>query len=312
MYNDSLKSQVEANRLAITALQSQLETVAADVEKTDKDIQMRFKAHIHFANADYPYIPTKMMDSLQTHISSSHIRIMWNRYDNPARTNDIDIYYYSNKEWQNKAADGNHRWEISCSSNRLIVNTTEAGWAQQTGEDIDKAKLSLGLFEIINRTSKHIIEYHKKYSENQNRASELRYAIEKLERGIKEAEEQMSYNTYLRMFKPGGDTAIILKNKDIPAAPGACYYASKRNHIYFNAVNLVKESTKRGIRVEFIRYSEATAENGERQRWVQDTKWLLIGELVSLFRKAQQDYDYKLQRDAEREERRLALENKEV
>jgi hypothetical protein len=312
MYNDSLKAQVEANKLAIIALQSQLKTVVADVQATDEDIQSRFDHHLRAYNEMYPIIPVKMQESLKVHISSSLIRIRWNRYNNPERTNDFDIYYYGPKSYENNGIPDNHKWEISYSSNRLVVNTTEAGWARQTTEDIDKAKFVLGLFEYLNTTSKHIINFHNQYSENERRASELRYAIEKLERGIKEAEEQMEYNTYLRMFKPGGDTAIILKNKDIPVAPGAVYYASRRNHIHFDAVNLVKESTKRGIRVEFIRYSEARGENGERQRWVQDTKWLLIGTLISLFRKSQQDYDYKIQREAEREERRKALETKEV
>mgnify|MGYP006325225819 FL=1 len=214
------------------------------------------------------------------------------------------IYYYSDKHYDQRELN-NHRWEISCSSNRLIVNTTPAGWAKQDGEDIDRAKLSLGLFDLINLTSKTIIHYHKMYTDNQNKAYEIHTAINSLERNITDAEKQIERNNYVRLFKPGGETAVCKFNTDIKPVESGYYYASRRNHISFDAVNLLKETAK-GIRVEFIKYSPAT-ENTEAQRWVNGTKWLSLNQLISLFH----ELNEKNKRDLKRKEEREAKEAKE-
>ena len=305
MYNDNLKATVEANKLAISAMQAQLLTVGAEVEKTNIEIQKRVNIHFRAADADVKFIPVKMLSSFNVHISESLIRIGWNDYSKPERVNSIDIYYYSDKSWENNGAEGNHRWEISCSSTRLIVNTTEAGWAKQDGEDIDRARLVLGLFGAIERTSKHLIDYHKMYIENRNKAYTIHNAISSLERNITDAEKQIERNNYVRLFKPGGETAVCKFNTDIKPVESGYYYASRRNHISFDAVNLLKETAK-GIRVEFIKYSPAT-ENTEAQRWVNGTKWLSLNQLISLFH----ELNEKNKRDLKRKEEREAKEAKE-
>jgi hypothetical protein len=314
MYNDNLKSTIEANKLAISALRAQLATVAEDVEKVNNDIQRRFNHHISAYNTQYPVIPARMMSTLKCHISDSLIRLRWNDYSQKDNSNSLDIYYYSNEHYDQRGTD-NHRWEISTSSNRLIVNTTEAGWAKQDGEDIDRVKLSLGMFELINTTSKNIIGYHTKYAENQSRAYDLQAAISKLERDIVEAEKRISYNTVLRLFKPGGETAVCRFNQDIVFPTTGSYGArsSRRNGrrsryssgLTFDAICILKEG-KKGLRVEFVRYSEIQIEGQERQRWVSGTKWVTLNSLICLYQSVEESHNERIKRDAEREERRKA------
>ena len=152
MYNDNLQATIKANTLAISAMQSQLTTIAAEVEKTNEDIQSQFNKHLFDVDKTCPFIPARMKSSFKAYISESLIRLNWKDYSNAERLNSIDIYYYKDRIGVIENAEVNHRWDISCSSNRFIVNTTEAGWAKQDGEDIDKAKLSLGLFDAINLT----------------------------------------------------------------------------------------------------------------------------------------------------------------
>jgi len=309
MYNDNLKATVEANKLAISAMKAQLLTVGAEVEKTNDEIQKRVNIHFRAADADVRFIPVKMLSSFNVHISESLIRIRWNDYSKPDRINSLDIYYYDDKHYDQRETN-NHRWEISCSSNRLIVNTTEAGWAKQDGEDIDRARLVLGLFGAIERTSKHLIDYHKMYIENQNKSYTIQSAIHSLERNITDAEKQMERNDYIRLFKPGGETAVCKFNTDIKPAKSGHYYASRRNHIGFDAVNLIKETTK-GIRVEFIRYSPAT-ENTEAQRWVNGTKWLTLNQLISIFHELKLEHQKDLKRKEEREAREAKEKEEEL
>jgi len=312
MYNDNLKATIEANTLAISAMQSQLTTVAAEVEKTNEDIQSQFNKHLFDVDKTCPFIPARMKSSFKAYISESLIRLNWKDYSNAERLNSIDIYYYKDRIGVIENAEVNHRWEISCSSNRLIVNTTEAGWAKQDGEDIDKAKLSLGLFDAINLTSKHIIEFHKQYSENQNKAYTLQSAIRSLDTGITNAKKAITRNNYIRLFKPGGETAVCKFNVDIKPVTMGYFYATRNNYVAFDAVNLLKEG-KKGIRVEFVRFSEAT-ETQQAQRWVNATKWLSLERLISLFEEIEINHKHKLEKIAKRaaEEAAEALKTKTV
>ena len=150
-----------------------------------------------------------------------------------------------------------------------------------------------------------MIDYHKMYIENRNKAYTIHNAISSLERNITDAEKQIERNNYVRLFKPGGETAVCKFNTDIKPVESGYYYASRRNHISFDAVNLLKETAK-GIRVEFIKYSPAT-ENTEAQRWVNGTKWLSLNQLISLFH----ELNEKNKRDLKRKEEREAKEAKE-
>jgi hypothetical protein len=240
-----------------------------------------------------------MKSSFKAYISEGLIRINWKDYSKAERLNSLDIYYYKGRLGVIENEEVNHSWEISCSSNHLIVNTTEAGWAKQDGEDIDKAKLSLGLFDAINLTSKDIIEFHKQFSENQNKAYTLQDAISSLESGIRNAEKQIKRNNYIRLFKPGGETAICKFNVDIKAADTGVYYYSRYNSCTFEAVNLIKEG-KKGIRVDFVRYAPPSESNPEGQRWLSATKWLTLDELINLFEAIDVNYKSKLEGIAKR------------
>lgn len=314
MYNDQLKATVEANQLAISALKLQLETVAVDVEKTDTELQARFNAHISAYNTQHPVIPNRIKSTLKAFITDSLIRLRWNDYDKPERTNSMDIYHYDNKHYD-QLESGNHRWEICTSSARLVINTTDEMKAKYGLENIDIAKLGIGIYELIHNTTEQLIGFHKKYSENRNREYELQYAIQKLERAIQDAEKHMANNTTIRIFKPGGETAVCIFNKDI-VFPEIGVYGNRRTGsrrrsstgIYFDAVRLIKE-TKKGIRVEFVRYAPAT-ETREAQTWVSGTKWLTLHELVTLYQVIDEGHKLKIKREAEREANRIAEELK--
>jgi len=315
MYNDSLKSTVEANQIAITALESQLKTVNDEVLKEIENIQSTLNKHLKNYNKTFPFIPSKMLSIIKMHISGRLIRANWTDYSRPERTNSIDIYYYNDKNYENQI-EGNHRWEISCSSYRLKVNTTAAGWKEDDGEELDRAKLVLGLYEYINTSSETLINLHNKHNEAEAKHGKIYHAIEKLKRGIEESEKQMKYNDTLRLFKPGGQTAICKFNKDIPAAALGIYaprYSKsgrrRTSGITFDAIRILKETAK-GLRVEFIRYGQEV-EGQERQSWTNGTKWVSLDSLISLYQEIEQEHNRKLERDAERESLRLKRELEE-
>lgn len=283
---------IESANIAIGALKLQLKSVAAEVDNTRIDINERFDLMIGSV------APELLKNSkFEGFISESLIRFSWNRLSNILYRNSIDIYYYNNKHYGNRDTV-NHRWEISASSNRIIVNTEDTSNTLETTEGLEYAKLVLNVQHFIQSNMQTLILLHAEVSENNGRAYDIQNTIGRLERDIADAEQAIERDRILRKFKPAGETASCLFNTDIKFPERTYYYKSRRTTIGFDGIKILKDTAK-GIRVEFYNLHE---HEGEIQRYASCEKWLELSNLIGLYKEAETSVAKKEARRIEREE----------
>ena len=307
MNNSQLESKIKANTLALTALKKELTSVYETISERDKEIQAAFRAHLVEYDKQYPTIPTKIMESLQTHISDSLIRLKWNDYTRQGYTNTIDVYYYGPKDWSNQKT-GDARWEISHSSGKMSVHTTEAGWLKADNEARDVMKLALNMFDYINTCKEVLMEFHEQYAKNQNKQYDLQGAVRSLESENENCQRQIERNDLITIVKPAGETSLYRMNQIIQLCPTGHQvnmWYSRRNSYYFDSIKLIKE-TKKGVRVEFITHFKDKPEDKEEKTWTRGDKVLTFDELIALLREAKAQEARRIQREEELEERKKA------
>lgn len=298
-YNDKLKSDIIVAKVSISALEKERKTVGETSDAYRITLRQKFRQMIDKYNAEFNFIPAKMLETIEFHISDSLIRPRWIAYDKPDYRRDLDIYYYSDKHYDNRQV-GNHRWEISCSSMRLYVNTA-AERQVEFNEEHDRTLLALGMQHFIRDNKEALIELHQECLENDNRVYTISNAIDKLNRDITEAERQMETNDLIRMVKPGGETAIYLFNKEIKMfSKNNTYYYTNRRCCHFEAIRLVKE-TKKGVKVDFLNYHRDNDGN-ITGNWTTETKVLTLSDLVGVLRESKREFEKQEKRRIEKEE----------
>lgn len=308
-YNNKLKSDIIVAKVSINALEKQLAEIHKEVETERLAIRGRFHAMVIASHNVNPFIPEKILNTVKFHISDSLIRPIWNRYDKEGYTSDLDIYYYNDAHYENRET-GNHRWEISLPSSKFYINTKASIIEKQDNESADRVQLALGMNKFIIEHKDVIIKMHNEISENESRAYTIHNAIEKLKRDIVEAENQMERNDIIRMFKPGGETAIYLMNKEIDMPTHSCYEYSRRYNCWFHAIKIVKE-TKKGVRVQFIVKNKD--ENGNVPHpYVSETKVLTFEDLIRLFKDSKKRLKDEEERRKRHEEREAELKKQQA
>lgn len=308
-YNDKLKSDIIVAKVSIQALEKQLAEIGKEVETERLAIRGRFHAMVIASHNVNPFIPEKILSTVKFHIGDSIIRPIWTRYDRPDYTSDLDIYYYNDKHYNNCEV-GNHRWEISLPSSRFYINTSASSIEKQDNESADRVQLAVGMNKFISENKDVLIKMHQEIVENENRAYTIHSAIEKLNRDITEAEKQMERNDIIRIFKPGGETAIYLMNKEIDMPTHSCYKYSRRHNCWFHAIKLVKE-TKKGVRVEFI--VKHKDEDGNVPRpYVTETKVLTLEDLIRLYKDSKKRLKDEEERRKRNEERDAELKKQQA
>jgi hypothetical protein len=308
-YNNKLKSDITVAKVSIQALEKQLAEIGKEVETERLAIRGRFHAMIIASHNVNPFIPEKILSTVKFHISDSLIRPTWTRYDRPGYTSDIDIYYYSDSHYDNRTV-GNHRWEISIPSSRFYINTSATAIEKQDNESADRVQLALGMNKFISEHKDELIKIHKEIYENENKAQEIAGAIGKLKRDISEAEKQMEINDIIRIFKPGGETAIYLMNKEIDMPTHSCYEYSRRHNCWFHAIKLVKE-TKKGVRVQFI-VKHKDEEGNVPHPYVTETKVLTLEDLIRLYKDSKKRFNDEEERRKRNEEREAELKKQQT
>lgn len=297
-YNDKLKSDILVAKVSISALEKERKTVAETSDAYRITLRQKFRQLIDKYNAEFNFIPAKMLETIEFHISDSIIRPRWIAYDKEGYHRDLDIYYYSDKHYDNRNS-GNHRWEISCSSMRLYVNTA-AEKQLPFNEEQDRTLLALGMSHFIRDNKESLIELHQEFLENDNRVYTISSAIKKLNRDITDAERQMETNDLIRIVKPGGETAIYAFGKEIKMfTKNNTYYYTNRRCCHFEAIRLVKE-TKKGVKVDFLNYSRDNDGN-ITGNWTTETKVLTFTDLIGVLRDSKREFEKQEKRRIEKE-----------
>lgn len=300
MNNGQLESSIKANQIAISALKKEQSNIFNTIEKNRAKIENKFVSLVYGYDEHAPFIPEKMKSSIVFHIASELIRPKWNDYSREGYTNSLDIYYKGPKSYDTK--EGEYRWEFSHSSGRFYVCSNDEQYQKLDNEYMDAMKLSLGMYHFVNSCKEKIAAIHEEYRANESLHYDITEAIKKLERSVETDTVAIERNNIIRNFKPGGETAIWLMNKEIALPTSTYWHFSRRNSTCFEAIELIKE-TKKGIRANFIRIYK----NGEEMsRYVTETKVVDLDTLVNIWKysvKALKDLEAREARNAEREAR---------
>ena len=120
----------------------------------------------------------------------------------------------------------------------------------------------------------------------------------------------MERNDIIRIFKPGGETAIYLMNKEIDMPTHSCYDYSRRHSCWFHAIKLVKE-TKKGVRVQFI-VKNKDEEGNVPHPYVTETKVLTLEDLIRLYKDSKKRLKDEEERRKINEERDAELKKQQA
>ena len=298
MNNSQLESSIKANQIALESLTKERTIIFDTIETNRKAIESKFH---DFCVANIASIPTRMKESIKFHIASEIIRPIWKEYSREDYTSSIDIYYRPKNSYDTK--EGEYRWEFSHSSGRYHVCSNPETQKQMDNEYKDYMQLSLNMHDVVNNNKEFIANIHEEYRLNERSHYDLTSAIDKLERDIKTYEAEILRNNIIANFKPAGETAKWLMNKEITMPTPTTWYYTNRYSCYFDTIVLIKE-TKKGIRAEFR--SKHTDKDGTVTSYVKETKVVDLEILINIWKmslSSLRDTEERARKVAEREAR---------
>lgn len=303
MNNSQLESTIKANQIAIESLKKEQSTIFSTIEKNRIKIEKKFSDLVYGFDKYAPFIPEKMRPSIVFHIASEIIRLKWNNYSREGYTNSLDIYYKSPKSYETK--EGEYRWEFLHSSGRFYVCSNYEQYQKLDNEYMDFMKLSLGMYHFVNSNKEKIAAIHEEYRKNESSHYGITHAIDKLERAIMDCESQIKRNNIVVNFKPAGETAKWLFNKEIVFPTRTRWQFSRKNTCWFDSIKLVKENP-RGVMCEFI-VKNKDGDGNITSEYVRDRKTVTLDLLINMWNDSLKE----LERIKEREARKAEYEAKQ-